>query len=98
MKNILLAAVITTIGVFAFTGSVRADEGSSKPSLFEAIFKKGSKGGKEVTKTVELRRYAFSKWEEHDCGIKMRGNYIKVTYQTFYSDGTSVVWDKEYRS
>lgn len=50
------------------------------------------------TKTVELRRIGFQKWEEHCCGIKMKANYMKVTYQTFYSDGTSVVWDREYRS
>lgn len=50
------------------------------------------------TKTVELRRVAFQKWEEHCCGIKMKGNYMRVTYQTFFSDGTSEVWDREYRS
>lgn len=49
-------------------------------------------------KTVELARKAFQKWEQHDCGIKIKGNYMKVTYQTFYSDGSSVVWDREYRS
>ncbi|MDF1812980.1 MAG: hypothetical protein P1V20_12220 [Verrucomicrobiales bacterium] len=50
------------------------------------------------THTLELRRFAFQKWEEHCCGIKMKGNYIKVTYETFFSDGSSVVWHKEYRS
>lgn len=49
-------------------------------------------------KTVELRRVAFQKMEEHCCGIKMKGNYMRVTYQTFYSDGTSNVWNREYRS
>jgi len=48
--------------------------------------------------TIELCRKAFTKWEEHCCGIKIKGNYMKVTYQTFYSDGSSVIWDKEYRS
>jgi hypothetical protein len=50
------------------------------------------------THTVELRRIGFTKWEEHCCGIKMKGNYMKVTYETFYSDGSSTVWEKEYRS
>lgn len=50
------------------------------------------------THTVELSRKGFTKWEEHCCGIKMKGNYMKITYETFYSDGTSVLWDKEYRS
>jgi hypothetical protein len=50
------------------------------------------------THTVELRRQAFTKWEEHCCGIKMKGNYMKVTYETFYSDGSTTVWHKEYRS
>ncbi len=51
-----------------------------------------------ATKTVELKRQAFTQWEKHDCGIMMKGNYMRVTYQTFFSDGTSIVWDKEYRS
>lgn len=50
------------------------------------------------THTREISRVAFSKWEEHCCGIKMKGNYMRVTYETFYSDGTSTVWNKEYRS
>ena len=49
-------------------------------------------------KTVELSRTAFTKWEEHCCGIKMKGNYMRVVYKTIYSDGTEVVFDKVYRS
>ncbi|MDF1752487.1 MAG: hypothetical protein P1U89_06925 [Verrucomicrobiales bacterium] len=50
------------------------------------------------THTRELSRKGFTKWEEHCCGIKMKGNYMKVTYETFFSDGSSVVWEKHYRS
>lgn len=50
------------------------------------------------THTVEISRIAFTKWEEHCCGIKIKGNYMRVTYQTFFCDGSSKVWVKEFRS
>ena len=60
--------------------------------------KKKKKERVYVTHTVELRRVAFQKMEEHCDGIKMCGNYIRVKYQTFFSDGSSKIWEKEYRS
>ena len=49
-------------------------------------------------RTVEICRRAFTKTEKHCCGIVMRGNYIRVVYKSYYSDGSEVICTKEYRS
>ena len=49
-------------------------------------------------RTVEICRRAFTKSEKHCCGIVTKGNYIRVVYKTYYSDGSEVICTKEYRS
>ena len=49
-------------------------------------------------RTVEICRQAFTKTEKHRRGIVMKGNYIRVVYKSYYSDGSEVICTREYRS
>jgi len=112
MKRFLIAVAVAA-SFFSLGGNVRAEGLFSlvKPKgvpdtpphhlapPFNCVECDKEKAEKIVkTHTVELSRKGFTKWEEHCCGIKMKGNYMKVCYETFYSDGSSTVWEREYRS
>lgn len=49
-------------------------------------------------KTVEISRIGFTRMKKHWSGVVMKTNYIRVTYKSYYSDGSEVICTREYRS